>query len=173
METIPLLDNYTAPSSLHQVPSAKLHSAVGKGSESGGHSHSLHHRHHHHTHFTQHQHHSYNKALKTTFKQHNHTCNSESDAKSSHEISSDQLTLRPPAIFSDLNPIPKSSSSSLQGTQKIPLVNQQQLLRAHPQPTNSSSLMNGNQHGPTDKVAATTKSSDLPNTSVESLVRNN
>ena len=170
METIPLLDNYTAPSSLHQVPSAKLHSAVGKGSETRGHSHSLHHRHHH-THFTQHHHHSYNKALKPTFKQHNHTCNSESDAKSSHEIS-DQLTLRPPAIFSDLNPIPKSSSSSLQGTQKIPLVNQQ-LLRAHPPPTNSSSLMNGNQHGRKDKVAETTKSSDLPNTSVESLVRNN
>ena len=89
---------------------------------------------------------------------------------------SDQLTLRPPATFSDLNPITESSSSFRGGhcTTAVVSAANSDMAKTPPQPpsNNSSSLMASNQHGSVAEVGETTKSSEFSNTSVESLVSN-
>ena len=88
---------------------------------------------------------------------------------------SDQLTLRPPATFSDLNPITESSSSFRGGhctTAVVSAANSDMAKASQPPSNNSSSLMASNQHGSVAEVVETTKSSDFSNTSVESLVSN-
>ena len=164
METVPLLDHYTgASSTLHQLVSTKLHTSS-KCSESGvGHSQSLHRQH---AHSTHHQH-SQEKMARSTLKQ--HKSNSEFEANSGNDLSDHQLTLRPPATFSDLNQPITNIPSTFQGTQKTAHATQQ-LVRAHPPSNNLSSLMSSNQHGTVAEVVQTTKSSEFSNTSVESLV---
>ena len=169
MEKVPLLDHYTAASSsLHQIVSTKLHSSSGRRdnrSESGdGHSQSLHTQHPHSTHY---QHAQEKMARSTTLKHHTHKSNSDFEADYGRELS-DQLTLRPPATFSDINPIAKTPSS-FQSIQKTAHTNQQ-LVRAQPPSNNLSSLMISNQHGSVAEVVETTKSSEFSNASVESLV---
>ena len=88
---------------------------------------------------------------------------------------SDQLTLRPPATFSDLNPITESSSSFRGGhctTAVVSAANSDIVKAPQPPSNNSSSLMASNQHGSVAEVVETTKSSEFSNTSVESLVSN-
>ena len=168
---MPLLDHYNAASSAsaNQHTLTKSQHTSNKCSDMGiGHSQSLHRQHIHHP--TNHQH-SNEKSARSTIRQHNHkSSSSELDASSSNELP-EQLTLRPPATFSDLNPISEVLSSFQGRSQNTPHANQQ-IERVHPPSSNLSSVMTSNQHGSVAEVVEKTKSSEFSNTSVESLVSN-
>ena len=171
MENVPLLDHYIAASSTssNQHTLTKAQHTSSKCSDIGiGHSQSLHRQHSHHPTNYQHPH---DKTARSTIRQHNHKpISSELDARSSDELS-EQLTLRPPATFSDLNPI-SEVLSSFQGRSQNTAVENQQIGRVHPPSSNLSSVMTSNHHGSVAEVVEKTKPSEFSNTSVESLVSN-
>ena len=171
MENVPLLDNYNAASSSssNQHTLTKSQHTSNKCSDMGiGHFHSLHR---HHSHNPTNYQHPNEKSARSTIRQHNHkSTGSEPNGSSSVEIS-EQLTLRPPETFSDLNPNSEVPSSFQGRSQNAPLANQQ-IGRVHPPASNLSSVMTSNQHGSVAEVVEKTKSSEFSNTSVESLVSN-
>ena len=175
MEAVPLLDPYNAASSSssNQQGSTNIHISTKCSADVGmGHLKSLPRQHSHHSTSSYHQHssHEKNSARSTTKQYHNHKLNSEcQESGSLTSETSDQLTLRPPATFSDLNPI-SEIPSSFQGSRNAIGHGNQQIVRAHQSSSNSSSVMTSNQHGSVADVVETAKSSNFSNASAESLV---
>ena len=111
----------------------------------------------------QHSHHD-NKTARSTLRHHNQNRQNSTQFEVGSSEPSEQLTLKPPATFSDLNPM-SEMLSSFHGS---PSSDNKKLVRSRQTPNNPSATVSSNKNG--SEGLDHSKSTEFSNTSVESLV---